>query len=194
MYTAEQILLPLQRLQLIHDQAAHFDMLSFDLHKRLKHMVLHFFKYAGRIEAAREAEDHVVLAGTLLDAFVICMATANALNLSLGEHMKATAISNDIDSLAAALQEERRHADIYSTAIRKLVLVGGKMAKAVESQDHLERGDCRSAMETLLPELTGAMLGLLGETTKNIESKLRTRFSNIENKSIFARLANTSAT
>ena len=193
MYTAEQVLLPLQRLQLIHDQAAHFDMLSFDLHKRLKHMVLHFFKYAGRIEEARENDDQDRLAGTLLDAFVICMATANALNLSLGEHIKATAKSNNIDSLAAALKGDHRSVDIYSLAVRTLVLIGGKMAKAVESLDHMERGDCRSVMETLLPELTSAMLSLLGQTTEQIEPNLRSRFTKIENKSIFFRLIDTAS-
>ena len=40
-FSAESILLPLQKLQQSHDEIAHRDILSFDLYKRLKHMVLH---------------------------------------------------------------------------------------------------------------------------------------------------------
>jgi hypothetical protein len=188
MYSAEEILLPLQKLQLAHDQAAHFDMLAFDLHKRLKHMVLHFFKYAGKIEAAREANDQQALRRTLIDTFVICMATANALNLSLGEHIEAKAETGNLDALVAALGKRAGGVDLFTDAIRQLVRIGGQMAKAVESLDHMERGDCRVAMETLLPQLTTAVLGLLGQMPPGLEGDIRTRFAGIEQRSIFTRL------
>lgn len=187
MYTAEDVLLPLQRLQLAHDQLAHFDMLSFDLHKRLKHMVLHFFKYAGRIEAAKDSKDEDVLRGTLLDAFVICMATANALNLSLGEHINASAETNNIDALAHSLGSDLGVVNLHEEAVRALVIVGGRMAKAVESLDHMERGDCRAAIESLLPQLTTRILALLSRTSLQVECRIRERFSKIEEKSIFTR-------
>lgn len=187
MYTAEDVLLPLQRLQLEHDKLAHFDMLSFDLHKRLKHMVLHFFKYAGRIQAAKEGKNEDVVKGTLLDAFVICMATANALNLSLGEHIKAAPATRDADALARALLRKTDNLDLYDEAVKSLVIVGGQMAKAVESLDHMENGNCRATMESLLPELTARILPLLGLASKDIETLIRQRFSKIEQKSIFSR-------
>jgi len=188
MYTAEDVLLPLQRLQLEHDKLAHFDMLSFDLHKRLKHMVLHFFKYAGRIEAAKDTKDDQALRGTLLDAFVICMATANALNLSLGQHIHASVEEKNIDGLARSLGKNLGDVDPYDESVRSLVLVGGRMAKAVESLDHMEPGDCRATMELLLPELTTLVLRLLGRTSLQVETLIRQRFTKIEDKSIFKRL------
>lgn len=188
MYTAEDVLLPLQRLQLEHDQLAHFDMLSFDLHKRLKHMVLHFFKYAGRIEEARSASNKDLLNSTLLDAFVICMATANALNLSLGQHIQASMEAKDIDALAHSLGRNIGNEDLYEGSIRSLVLIGGRMAKAVESLDHMEHGDCRSTMEALLPTLATSVLGYLSKGSPHIEDRIRQRFSKIEGKSIFRRL------
>ena len=186
MYSAEEILLPLQRLQLAHDQAAHFDMLAFDLHKRLKHMVLHFFKYAGKIESARDSRDNVALRAILLDTFVICVATANALNLSLGKHVTGSSETKDLDGLAAAVGKRFPGVDLYTDAVRQLVLTGGRMAKAIESLDHMERGDCRAAMESLVPELTTAVIGLLGRTPQGLEDDLRARLASIEQRSIFA--------
>src|SRR5438270_1487214 len=100
MFRAEDVLLPLQRLQQRHDEVAHRDILSFDLYKRLKHMVLHFYKYAGRAEALREGGDLAALGRTLLDAFIICMASANALNLSLGRTIDVHAEDCSLDGLA----------------------------------------------------------------------------------------------
>jgi len=187
MYSAEEILLPLQKLQYAHDQAAHFDMLAFDLHKRLKHMVLHFFKYAGKVEVAREADDQTALRRILIDTFVICMATANALNQSLGTHIDAQAESRDLDALASSLRKGRIvETDLFTDATRSLVRIGGQMAKAVESLDHMERGDCRLTMETLLPQLAAAVLSLLGRMQPGLEHDIRTRFAGIEARSIFA--------
>ena len=186
MYNAEAVLLPLQLLQLEHDRLAHFDMLSFDLHKRLKHMVLHFFKYAGRIEEAKEQRNEEVLHGTLLDSFVICMATANALNLSLGKHIESNSTANSVDALAKALGMELGDVDLYNEAVSSLVLIGGRMAKAVESLDHMENGNCRAAVEALLPKLALAILQMLGRTSMQVEPSIRRRFSAIEKKSIFS--------
>lgn len=186
-HSTEGILLPLQKMQQAHDEAAHKDILSFDLYKRLKHMVLHFFKYAGRIESVRSAGDLGELRRTLIDTYIICMASANALNLSLGEAIKEPSPSNDLDSLARALSKNLKNGDQFEEAIRHLVLLGGQMAKAIESADHMEDGNPRSALMDLVPKLAEAVLGMLGRLNGNLESDVRSRLQGVEKKSIFLR-------
>ena len=185
-YSAESILLPLQKMQQAHDEVAHRDILSFDVYTRLKHMVLHFYKYAGKIEAAREARDQEALRRTLLDAFIICMASANAINLSVGKDLGATAESSDLDALAHVLAAKVKSRDLFSEATRSLLVIGGPMAKAIESADHMEDANPRAAMSALVPQMTAAILALLGHMQGGIEADVRRRLSEVEEKSIFS--------
>lgn len=187
MFTSEAILLPLQKLQQHHDEVAHRDILSFDLYKRLKHMVLHFYKYAGKVEAARVSGDVDSLRHTLLDTFIICMASANALNQSLGEAMPVVVESNDVDALAQVLAKEIRTADLFSEALRQLVVIGGQMAKAIESADHMESGNPRADMSALVPALTRATLGILGHLGGGLEADIRKRLTDVERRSVLLR-------
>jgi hypothetical protein len=185
--SAESILLPLQKLQQAHDEVAHRDILSFDLYKRLKHMVLHFYKYAGRIETARSAGDPQQLRQTLVDTFIICMASANAMNLSLGESILEIAEARNLDSLAHELGKKIQSTELSAEAVRTLVVLGGQMAKAIESADHMERGDPRAAMEGLVAQLTVVVLGILGHMNGNLDRDVRARLHGVELKSIFLR-------
>lgn len=185
MNTTEHILLPLQKLQYAHDEIAHRDILSFDLYKKLKHMVLHFYKYTGKIEAARENKDEEEFRRILLDAYIICMASANALNVSLGIYIKTEIKADTLDSLAITLSQKIDAPDLFLQAVRQFVLIGGKMAKAVESSDHMERGDPRSQMEVLVPQLTEVVLGFLGKVRGGLEIDIRNRLASVEQKSIF---------
>ena len=182
----ENILLPIQRLQRGHDEAAHRDILSFSLHKRLKHMVLHFYKYAGKVLDAGDRRDEAALRSTLIDAFIICLASANAMNLSLGTALDAAPESPSLDGLAHSLSKRFAQADVFASVARDLVIWGGQMAKAVESADHLEAGDPRSEMTRLLPALTASVLGHLGCLDLGIEAAVRARLAGVERKSIFA--------
>lgn len=184
-FSAENILLPLQKLQQTHDEAAHRDILSFDLYKRLKHMVLHFFKYAGKIEAARSGANPSDLRQVLVDTYIICMASANAMNLSLGAAIAYEYEFSDINALARELSKSIGGTDFFGEALRSLLLIGGSMAKAIESSDHMERGNPREVMESLIPQLAIAVLGILGCLDGNIETDIRSRLHSIEKKSIF---------
>lgn len=183
---AENILLQLQRVQRAHDELAHRDILSFSLHKRLKHMVLHFYKYAGKIETSRITGDTVAMRATLLDAFIICMASANSMNLSLGKTLLATPDAQDLDGLAQVLGRKFRAPDLFSQAVSRFVVIGGKMAKALESEDHMEVGNPRAEMNALLPEMTETVLGLLGHLGKGLDADVRQRLISVEQKSIFS--------
>lgn len=185
--TSENILLPMQKLQQTHDEVAHRDILSFDLYKRLKHMVLHFYKYAGKIEVARTKGDLHALRNTLIDTFIICMASANALNLSLGLFIQCYPNTKNLDALSIELGKEIQTNDLFLESLRSLILIGGQMAKTIESADHMERGDPRTAMETLVIKLTRAILGVLGHLNGQLANDVRARLQSVELKSIFLR-------
>jgi hypothetical protein len=183
---SKHVLLQLQRVQQVHDEVAHRDILSFDLYKKLKHMVLHFYKYAGRIEQAKDTRNMDVLGGTLIDTFIICMASANALNISLD-----AAIGKDAETMKALTQllhSESKFTDPFEASVRELLVIGGKMAKAIESSDHMERGDPRQQMELLVPMLTKGILACLDTLPIDVETTVKSRLAAVETKSIFKNL------
>jgi hypothetical protein len=184
-YSAEDVLLPWQRLQQAHDEIAHRDILSFDLYKRLKHMVLHFYKYAGKIEEAREVGDEASIRKTLVDALIICLASANAMNHSIGKDLDAEAESPTLDALAHVFAKDFGRAALDAQAVKSLVVIGGRMAKAIESSDHMEAGNPRAGMEELVPLMTRAVLGALGHLPPGLDEDVRARLAAVERKSIF---------
>lgn len=70
-----------QQLQYKHDLQNHFDILSLSRVDRLKHYGLHFAKYAGRL--ARGQDEPKTRDETVIDAFLVCLSSANALNQPL---------------------------------------------------------------------------------------------------------------
>ncbi|MBL8328906.1 MAG: hypothetical protein JNJ71_08635 [Rubrivivax sp.] len=184
MAIAEGILLPLQRLQYRHDELAHSDILGLPLKERVQHMVLHFFKYAGRIEDARLDGSRAVLRATLIDAFIICMASANALGVSLGQYIPECIDDGTFDSLARIMGKRLAGKDLAAEALSAFLSSGGKMAKAVESLDHQERGpNWREEAERHLVALTRAVIALLGCVGGDIEHDLRARLHEVEGRS-----------
>lgn len=72
-----------QQAQYEHDLHNHFDILSLSRLDRLKHYGLHFAKYAGRLaRGEREAKSRQE---TLVDAFLVALSAANALNQALAD-------------------------------------------------------------------------------------------------------------
>lgn len=187
-YSAEQVLLPIQRLQLEHDRLAHQDILGFDLYKRLKHMVLHFYKYAGKICCAAESDNSGELRKVLIDSFIICMATANALNVSLGKCIILESPPANIDDLARVLAKGANinPKDLFQSSLRNFSVIGGAMAKAMESSDHMEEGNPRAEMSQLVVSLTTSVLAHLGCMEEPLEPAVKQRFLMVEKKSIFS--------
>ncbi len=183
MKSATDILLPLQAQQQAHDEWAHRDILNLDTHNRLKHMILHFLKYAGKIAIARENDDERALHTILVDAFIICLATANALNVSIGKHIDIKA--QDLEDLVSKLANVSNQYDPYLDALINIATLAGQMAKSIESTDHLEKGDPRSTMEVLIVQLTIAVLSSLGKHPENLSIEIKNRWLSIEKKSIF---------
>ncbi len=184
--SAEQILLAIQKKQADHDERAHRDILLLDTQTRVKHMVLHFLKYTGKIAEARRTKDQGVLERILVDTFIICLATANSLNVSLGEKLGT---AKDFSDLAKNLAARVSATDLFEEALTRLAITAGKMAKAVESSDHWEKGNFRADMEGLVVDLNSAVIGLLGKLSiPDIPAAVKTRWHEIEQKQIFSRL------
>lgn len=176
----EHTLQALQRLQSEHDNIAHKDILSFDLYKRLKHMVLHFYKYAGKIQEASEVNDMILLRKTLIDTLIICLASANALKLSLNSIILVDQKTKSLDELCKILAKDVSNQDIFASSIRDFLLIGGRMAKVMESSDHMEDGNPRAEMRLLVPKLTTSVMASLGHLDGGVETHIRRRFSDIE--------------
>ena len=185
MKSAESILLPIQLSQQEHDQLAHRDILSLDTHTRLKHMTLHFLKYAGKIAYARESGDEHELSNIIIDAFIICLATANTLNVSIGEKIRLK--GSDLQSFAISLAKGTARETTFDRVLTDLVKISGRMAKAIEATDHLENGNPRSELEKLIVELSIAMLVAIGTLNINITEAIEQRWRLVEAKSIFLR-------
>jgi hypothetical protein len=183
MKPASMIMLQIQRDQNTHDRLAHRDILNLDTHTKLKHMTLHFLKYAGKLAEAHESQSRSSLEAALVDAFIICLATANALNVNLGATWRLFA--ENLDQLSRSLCPRNCAVDPFDGALFGLVKISGRMAKAIESTDHLERGNPRADLESLIVELASAILSLLGYLETPIEESVRARWIAVESKSIF---------
>ena len=106
-----------QQAQYEHDLQNHFDILSLSRVERLKHYGLHFAKYSGRF--ARGDLEVKSRAETLVDAFLVALSAANALNQALPNAEGGQAAGEAPSDLAFTDQ-------------------AGRFADACEKIDHLE--------------------------------------------------------
>jgi len=104
-----------QRSQHEHDLASHFDILALSRADRLKHYGLHFAKYAGRF--ARGDTEAKSRTETTVDAFLVVLSAANALNQTLP----------DVHSAGGTAPSHWAFTDAM-----------GRFADACEKIDHLE--------------------------------------------------------
>ncbi|WP_127142584.1 hypothetical protein [Pelagibacterium montanilacus] len=101
-----------QQIQYQHDLSNHFDILAMSRVDRIKHYGLHFAKYAGRF--ARGNYEKKSESQTLVDAFLVSLSAANALNQLLEETLP------------------------HSTEFAIFTDYSGRFADACEKIDHLE--------------------------------------------------------
>ena len=102
-----------QQVQYEHDFKNHFDILALSRTDRLKHYGLHFAKYAGRL--ARGAAEPKSRTETFVDAFLVSLSAANALNQALPS-AEGSGMPSDLEFVDHA----------------------GRFADACEKIDHLE--------------------------------------------------------
>ncbi|MDJ0627610.1 MAG: hypothetical protein QNJ44_05075 [Rhodobacter sp.] len=106
-----------QQAQHEHDLRNHFDIVSLSRSDRLKHYGLHFAKYAGRF--ARGSTEVKSRAETFVDAFLVALSAANALNQALPDFNYEN-------------EKEEEPSDLTFTD------QAGRFADACEKIDHLE--------------------------------------------------------
>lgn len=176
------IMTELQTLQFNHDIKAHRDLLNFDIYSKIKHMTLHFAKYAGKIQSAIIQKNRNIIKRSILDTFIICMATANALNKNLGDFLEKanTETYESIDDYFRKIEDKKSIEDFLIC----LVINTGKLAKAIESTDHMEFGNPRKDIEDALGQIFIITVKSASLLEIEISKELAERFNYIENKQI----------
>lgn len=145
----------LQSQQYKHDMQNHFDIISLSRVDRLKHYGLHFSKYAGRL--ARGENEKISKKRTAIDAFLVCLSSANALNQKL-------VCTIDKDSNSALNFTD------YS----------GRFSDACEKIDHLE--NFREIALEANQAIFSWVLRFFEENNIDIEKNLRERRKELEDR------------
>jgi hypothetical protein len=174
----------LQSRQKSHDEKSHQDILAENMYVRLKHMALHFYKYSLKAYDAKSSRDTATLKATLIDSVIICLASANSLKIYLDDYLEVTA--KDIPDLCKELSNNISNDidHIFDGVFYSLLSKGGRMAKVMESTDHMEAGNPRSEMSKLIPELAIDLLKYAHHLDINLEHCIETRFTQLESSFI----------
>jgi len=174
----------LQREQLTHDKDYHPDILSLDTTKRVIHMSLHNAKYAARFVAAHEDSDRVLHRETLTDAFVISVATANALTHDLRKSISDEMLNlNDLATVGSELKKAQGSNQSFH---RRYSAEVGQMAKACESLDHLENYPFREKLTEANANIFKLVLSDAADKDVDIVKEYRSRLSQVEANSPFS--------
>ena len=176
-------LIELQDHQRQHDELAHTDILCLTVRDRMKHMVLHYAKYAGRLYSLK-SDDFARISATVVDTFIICLATANTLNIDLQQRLSNRSKVLPFDQGMSNQKEDDRSA--FDVLVGSLIVEAGKMAKACESLDHLEKYDYRAVLEEGTIGLTKAVLEFAQDQGIDLRQAVATRWRQVEEKSIFS--------
>lgn len=153
----------LQRAQHDHDLKHHFDILSLSRADRLKHYGLHFAKYAGRF--ARGSAEPKTRAETLVDAFLVVLSAANALNQALPEVGDKQCSSASLSDLVFTDQ-------------------AGRFADACEKIDHLE--DFRSIAIDANAALLSWIICNAREAGIHLDSLIQARRAQLARRAVYA--------
>jgi len=165
----------LQTDQLQHDLRAHVDIVCLRLPEKLRHFTFHLAKYCGRL--SRPENRLANLHATAVDAFIIGLATCNALGLAVQPDESAAASEAEIPITA---QEAK--SSLAEEYFLDLVNVTGRMAKVCESFDHLEEIAYRRIVTSAAIELCQITLKLYEKLGENVEEAVRHRWAEIERR------------
>lgn len=177
-------ILNLQWKQLQHDENYHKDIWLLTVHHRVNHMVLHFAKYSGKLAQAVRDNDSQLFSKTCLDTFIIATSLANILNVNLSSELESYD-ADSVDSLSLKLFNDL-DATCSSISLNIAIAVG-KLAKAAESVDHLEKFLFRETLSELVVDVF--KLALAGyacfSKEKSILEEIEARMLAVERKSMF---------
>ena len=155
-----------QFAQFEHDEKYHREISRLTVQARLRHMAMHFAKYAGRLQDdPTDAQFHLIATDTL----IIAISCANILNIDL--QAKSLAVCGADASQAAFT--------------KRLAIAAGRMAAACEKLDHLEEFPFRAAIVDETLAILAVTLDLFSAEGWNPIQEMEERLAPIRAKSIF---------
>ena len=155
-----------QFAQFEHDEKYHREISRLPIQDRLRHMALHFAKYAGRLyEDPADCE----FKRTATDTLIIAVSCANTLNIDLSKKAPEGAL--------AGMPR--------ATFSKRLTVAAGRMASACERLDHLEDFPFRAAMVDEVLALLAADLALFNTEGWSPITEMQERLAPVKAKSIF---------
>jgi len=184
--TDQNQLFDLQWAQLKHDECYHKDIVILPVGQRVKHMALHYAKYTAYFLDAAERDDRARLSKTVTDAFIIALATANALNQDLSRELGDRAKSKSLRALGAGFVVSLpRDAADSLWVVRQFAHHNGQLAKACESWDHLEPVPFRVMMKECNLALLKAVLAEASACGLDLHDAYKARIREVESFSMF---------
>lgn len=172
----------LQYFQLRHDEIYHSDICLLRIQARIAHHTLHLGKYSGKMVGALIAKggiDYESLIGVALDAIIIVMSSANTLNMPLWE------LEDAHEDLMGVLAGKQIHGD-PQVHILAFSVIMGRLAKAVEALDHVEKLNSRATYEAGLRSMWKLLLTFWRVlTSEKLDEALRKRMYLIESRNMF---------
>jgi hypothetical protein len=154
----------LQWEQFEHDEKYHREIARLTVQDRLKHMALHFAKYAGEIFAGPSDDKFRRL---VTDALIIGISAANTLNIRLADTVGQTDTGNPSDF------------------DRQLVIAAGRMAAACEKLDHLEDFPFRPHIAGEVLKIIDCALAVFVDRKWDLVMSIKDRLAPVKAKSIF---------
>ncbi len=166
----------LQEEQLQHDSRAHREILSLRVPDKMRHFTLHLAKYCGRL--ARPENRICTLRATAVDAFIVGLATCNALGFDVAKSMNQPSVSSTQEKPAPPL--DLQVGSIADQYFSDLVDITGRMAKVCESFDHLEAIAYRQILTAAAIELCQITMLLYEGIGEDLEAAVRRRWADVE--------------
>jgi hypothetical protein len=154
----------LQWEQFEHDEKYHREIARLTVQDRLKHMALHFAKYAGEIYAGPSEDKFYRL---VTDTLIIGISAANTLNVRLADVVGQADAGNAFDF------------------DRQLVIATGRMATACEKLDHLEDFPFRAHIAGEVLKIIDAALAVFMQKGWDVPKAIGDRLGPVKAKSIF---------
>jgi hypothetical protein len=189
--TLQEQLLALQWTQLKHDEVYHKEIVLLPVSERMKHFALHIAKYLGYLAEASETHDEQRFEHTLVDAFIISIASANAIGCDLGETLACPRGGNTDDNLkglGCRLADGLGYRECDPTwLIKQFARIGGRLAKACESLDHLEAYPFREEMRASVIDLVKLVMAEASLRNFDLAARSRNRLEGVESRNLFHR-------
>jgi hypothetical protein len=161
----------LQAEQDRHDEFAHRDILNLPVERRLTHMALHFAKYAGRLIGMQDA-NRQVLERIIVDTTIICLCSANALRLPLGQFEGGSDVLRPPFSPVA----------LPMWLGSQIAVHNGGFAKACEAFDHGEDFPYDEVLSASVLGILRSSLAAAETLPLDLATAIRSRWSGIEER------------